>query len=80
MRKGQGSSFSKLISSHDKPLRKLIRKNVICRWTGDYGDQKQKLFPANYCEEIITPEAPEEPVDEVRILMETQLTKTKTFK
>ncbi|XP_031560507.1 1-phosphatidylinositol 4,5-bisphosphate phosphodiesterase gamma-1-like isoform X2 [Actinia tenebrosa] len=33
-------------------------------WTGDYGDQKQKLFPANYCEEIITPEAPEEAVDE----------------
>ncbi|XP_048577157.1 1-phosphatidylinositol 4,5-bisphosphate phosphodiesterase gamma-1 isoform X2 [Nematostella vectensis] len=31
-------------------------------WIGDYGDQKQKLFPANYCEEInyITDESPEE--------------------
>ena len=22
------------------------------RWIGDYGGQKQKFFPANYCEEI----------------------------
>lgn len=24
----------------------------IRRWIGDYGGQKQKFFPANYCEEI----------------------------
>ena len=22
------------------------------RWKGDYGDQKEKYFPANYCEEL----------------------------
>jgi len=25
---------------------------LIERWIGDYGGQKQKFFPANYCEEI----------------------------
>ena len=26
--------------------------SIEIRWIGDYGGQKQKFFPANYCEEI----------------------------
>ena len=31
---------------------KVICFFLIERWIGDYGGQKQKFFPANYCEEI----------------------------
>ena len=26
--------------------------SFLNRWLGDYGGQRQKFFPANYCEEI----------------------------
>jgi hypothetical protein len=45
---------------------------LFYRWNGDYGDQKQKLFPANYCEEInyITEESHEEEEEsEVELLI-----------
>lgn len=38
----------------NRMLKKIIHfiAFLIKRWIGDYGGQKQKFFPANYCEEI----------------------------
>lgn len=39
-------SSSKLIPFSVTPF------SLLNRWLGDYGGQRQKFFPANYCEEI----------------------------